>query len=355
MTYDASFHYPEAREMEWRPLGKTDMKVSKLGLGGGAFGNIYGKVTQETVNEMVLKALKSGINFIDTAPWYGQGVSEERLGVALQNVPREKYFIATKVGRYQIEPLNEMFDFSVDKVEKSVKDSLRKLRLSYVDLIQVHDIEFSASIEQIVRHTLPTLMRLKKEGLVRYIGITGYNLGVLKKVVRLSTPGTIDTVLSYARCNLINQDLMDDLEFFKSRGIGLINASPLALGLLTNQVDPPDWHIAPDLVKQCVKKAAKLCQDRGEDLAMISNWYSLNMDSYVATTLSSMIDDDQLARNLKAATSKDPMVGPDLLSLLKRVFDDLPISQWENLEVTRYWKQMKDNEEWKQNLDCNID
>ena len=115
-------------------------------------------MTQETVNEMVLKALKSGINFIDTAPWYGQGVSEERLGVALENVPREKYFIATKVtstsfsafkdfsklsflslqvGRYQIEPLNEMFDFSVDKVEKSVKDSLRKLRLSYVDLIQV--------------------------------------------------------------------------------------------------------------------------------------------------------------------------------------------------------------------------
>ena len=119
-----------------------------------------------------------------------------------------------------------MFDFSVDKVEKSVKDSLRKLRLSYVDLIQVlsnqyfsifiylyhflqvHDIEFSASIEQIVRHTLPTLMRLKKEGLVRYIGITGYNLGVLKKVVRLSTPGTIDTVLSYARCNLINQGML---------------------------------------------------------------------------------------------------------------------------------------------------
>ena len=62
-----------------------------------ASGNIYGKVTQETVNEMVLKALKSGINFIDTAPWYGQGVSEERLGVALENVPREKYFIATKV------------------------------------------------------------------------------------------------------------------------------------------------------------------------------------------------------------------------------------------------------------------
>ena len=65
-----------------------------------ASGNIYGTVTQETVNEMVLKALKSGINFIDTAPWYGQGVSEERLGVALQNVPRAKYFIATKVQHF---------------------------------------------------------------------------------------------------------------------------------------------------------------------------------------------------------------------------------------------------------------
>ena len=89
---------------------------------------------------------------------------------------------------------------------------------------------------------------------------------------------------------------------------------------------------------------------------MISNWYCLNMDDYVATTLSSMIDDDQLARNLKAATSREPMVGPDLLSHLKRIFDDLPISQWENLEVNRYWKQMKEaNKEWKQNLDCNID
>ena len=85
---------------------------------------------------------------------------------------------------------------------------------------------------------------------------------------------------------------------------------------------------------------------------MISNWYSLNVDEYVATTLSSMIDDDQLARNLKAATTKEPMADLDLLQALHRIFDDLPISQWENLEVNTYWKQMKDKE-WKQNLDTN--
>ena len=91
---------------------------------------------------------------------------------------------------------------------------------------------------------------------------------------------------------------------------------------------------------------------------MISNWYSLNVNEYIATTLSSMIDDDQLARNLKAATAKDPPMASeaetsasDLLQALKRIFDDLPISQWENLEVNTYWKQMNENKEWKQNLD----
>merc|ERR1712109_199791 len=101
------------------------------------------------------------------------------------------------------------------KVEQSFKKSLERLQLPYVDLIQVHDIEFSQSIDQIVKHTLPTLMKLKKAGLARYIGITGYNLGVLKKIVRLSPPGTIDTVLSYGRYNIINQDLQEDLSFYQ--------------------------------------------------------------------------------------------------------------------------------------------
>lgn len=98
-----------------------------------------------------------------------------------------------------------MFDFSVAKIEQSFKDSLEKLQLDYVDLIQIHDIEFAQSLDQIVKYTLPALKRLKDQGLARFIGITSYNLGVLKKVVKLSAPGTIDTVLSYARCNLINQ------------------------------------------------------------------------------------------------------------------------------------------------------
>lgn len=162
-------------------------------------------MNQETVNEIVLKALQSGINFIDTAPWYGQGLSEQRLGIALKNIPRDKYFIATKVGRYIWDPIDLMFDFSSSKVEKSVKESLAKLQLDYIDLIQIHDVDLTESIDQIVNFTLPALKKLKDLGLVRYIGITAYNLGVLKKITRLSEPGIIDTILSYARCNLLNQ------------------------------------------------------------------------------------------------------------------------------------------------------
>ena len=98
-----------------------------------------------------------------------------------------------------------MFNFTVSKIEQSFKESLENLQLPYVDLIQVHDVEFSQSIDQIVNKVLPTLQGFKKAGKVRYIGITGYNLGVLKNIVKRSPPGTIDTVLSYGRCNMIDQ------------------------------------------------------------------------------------------------------------------------------------------------------
>ena len=98
-----------------------------------------------------------------------------------------------------------MFNFTVSKIEQSLKETLENLQLPYVDLIQVHDVEFSQSIDQIVNKVLPTLQGFKKAGKVRYIGITGYNLGVLKNIVKRSPPGTIDTVLSYGRCNMIDQ------------------------------------------------------------------------------------------------------------------------------------------------------
>ena len=125
---------------------------------------------------------------------------------ALQETACDQSRFFFQVGRYEKDP-SKMFNFTVAKIQQSFKQSLDNLQLPYVDLIQVHDCEFSGSIDQIVKKVLPTLLEFKKEGKARYIGITSYNLGVLKKIVQLSAPGTIDTVLTYGRCNLVNQGI----------------------------------------------------------------------------------------------------------------------------------------------------
>ncbi|TOF86272.1 hypothetical protein CGJ15_25265, partial [Vibrio parahaemolyticus] len=197
-TYVEGFHDPEAvKKMAYRQLGNTDMKVSLMSLGGGPLGGIYGHNTEKECIETVHLALKSGINYIDTSPFYGNGRSEEIIGKALKGVPRSSYYIATKVGRYEL-AIERMFDFSGERVEKSVDKSLKLLGLDYVDVIQVHDLEFADNIDIVLKETLPALQKVVKQGKARYIGITGYPVYLLKEVVEKSNV-KIDVVLSYAR------------------------------------------------------------------------------------------------------------------------------------------------------------
>lgn len=352
-TFVPSFHTDQdlVEKLRYSQLVGS-MTVSHLGLGGASFGNIYADLHQDEVNALVTKCLKSGVNYIDTAPWYGQGLSETRLGIALQQVPRQTFYVATKVGRYELDTKN-MFDFSEAKTCASVRSSLKKLQLDYIDLIQVHDVEYTTSVDQIVHHTLPTLVALKKEGLVRHIGITGYTLTVLKKIVRLAPPESIDTVLSYGRCNILNQDLLDDLDFFRKRNLGLINASPLALGLLCNEFNVPSWHLAPELTKETCKKAAQFCKDNNVSLASVALRWALRQHDGIATTLTSVTNQKQLAENLSAAADSKQQITDTHLAqekLVCNLFCDLPITHWENVDVVRYFDEMKANK-WRQNVD----
>lgn len=146
------------------------MSVSVLGLGASAFGSVFRKTSDEECERVVHRLIGTGgINYIDTAPWYGQGKSELVLGRALQSVPRSSYFIATKVGRYELEPAG-MFDFSYERTIRSVDESLGKLGLSYVDVIQAHDVEFAPSLDVVLNETLPALEKVKSAGKARYIG-----------------------------------------------------------------------------------------------------------------------------------------------------------------------------------------
>lgn len=169
-TYLQAFHGAAGdNKMLYRQLGKTALYTSYLGFGASSLGSVFRATDDLEACEVVKLAMKSGINYIDTAPWYGHGKSEKVLGNALKEIPREVYYIATKVGRYHPNPA-EMFDFSYDRTMASVDESLERLGLSYVDLIQVHDIEFAPSLDIVVNETLLALQKIKEQGKARYIG-----------------------------------------------------------------------------------------------------------------------------------------------------------------------------------------
>ena len=217
--------------MQYRQLGATGMKLSVIAMGGSGFGNVYGKIDEGNAIRAVRYAIDKGVNYFDTAYWYGQGTSESFLGKALHGIQRERFYIGTKVGRYE-QDIPSMFDFSAEKVTQSAEESLKRLKLEYVDILQVHDVEFAPSVDMIVNETIPAVQKLKERGLCKFIGITGYPLGALRAVVDRST-FKIDSVLSYCRLTMNDSSLASDFDFYKSKGIPLINASPVSMGLLT--------------------------------------------------------------------------------------------------------------------------
>ncbi len=212
-------------------------------------------------------SLDRGINYIDTAYWYGQGHSEKFLGKALSGISRDKYFISTKAARYEIDYPN-MFDFDPEKFTKSAEQSLKRLQLDYVDILQIHDIEFSSSLDIIVNETLPALEKLKQRGLCRFIGITGYPIEPLIEVIKRS-PVTIDSVLSYCRLSMYDNTLADHFNFFKSNNVALINACAVGMGLLTKQ-GTLDWHPALPDMKEACKNAVDYCNTQNVDVTRLA-------------------------------------------------------------------------------------
>ena len=240
-------------------------------MGGSGYGNVYGQINEAQSLDSVHYAIDRGINYIDTAYWYGQGSSEQFLGKALQDIPREKYFIGTKVGRYELD-IRNMFDFSAEKVTRSAEESLKRLQLDYVDLLQVHDVEFAPSIDIIINETLPAVDHLRDRGLCRFIGITGYPIKVLRDVLERSSV-KIDSVLSYCRLTVWDPSLTEHFSYFQSKGIPLINASPIGMGLLATAPLQP-WHPASSDIKEACAKAVKYCEEEGVDISHLAIKYS---------------------------------------------------------------------------------
>jgi L-galactose dehydrogenase len=236
--------------MQRRLLGQTGMSVSVIGFGASSLGNVFGEVGVAAGERAVSAAVDAGINLFDVSPFYGLTLAEERLGAALQG-RRERVILATKCGRYGVND----FDFSARTITEGLEASLRRLRTDYVDVLQAHDIEF-AETSRILGEAIPAMERLREQGKVRAIGVTGYWPAMLAHV---ASAAKLDCVLNYCHANLFVDDMLHALLPVAAKtGLGLLNASPLHMGLLGDR-PIPDWHPAPPGVRAAADEVRRIC------------------------------------------------------------------------------------------------
>jgi len=262
--------------MKTRSLGKTGLQVPILSFGASSLGQEFRSVTLDEALGSVKAALECGLNLIDTSPFYGRGMSEVLLGVALKSIPRDDYLLCTKLGRYDL----SHFDFSAKRVAESVDVSLHRLGTDHLDIILCHDIEF-VPMQQIVDETLPALRKAREQGKIRFIGFSGYP----QKIFRFICDQTeVDCVLNYNQYTLQNTRFADEtIAYLEAKGIGVMNAGPFSARLLTDAPLPP-WLKEPEEVKGAARRAADLCRARGSSIAKLALQFSI-ANPGIATTV----------------------------------------------------------------------
>lgn len=273
--------------MRTRSLGRTGLEVSILGYGASPLGGVFGEVEAGEAERAVHTAVDLGINLFDVAPYYGLTRAETALGGALAGIPRDRYIVATKVGRYG----GADFDFSAARVLRSIEESLTRLRVEMIDIITCHDIEFVA-IEQVIGEAIPALYRAREQGKVRFIGVSGLPLKIYHTVLDRIP---LDTILSYCHYCLNDDSLAEHLPYFQQKGVGVVNASPFAMGLLTGR-ELPEWHPAGEPLRAACRRATDHCRSRGASLPALALQYSVSHPG-IAVTLTGMRSQQEVEQN----------------------------------------------------------
>ena len=299
--------------MHYRQLGSTGLKVPVLSFGGSSLGGAFRATDDNEAIRTVHVALDHGMNFIDVSPYYGATKAETVLGRALQGVARDRYLLATKVGQYG----QGEFDFSAARVTRSLDESCARLGVDYIDVLQCHDIEF-ADIDQIVNETLPALVKLRTAGRIGHIGITGLPLKIFSSVLDRVGPGVVETVLSFCRYELNDTALDSLVPYFKQKGVGVINASPTGMGLLTER-GVPSWHPAPPAMVAGARRAVDYCKSAGADIVKLAVQFCVAHPG-IATTLVGSANPDNIRKNIAYANEPiDFELMGKVLELLKPI------------------------------------
>lgn len=315
--------------MIYNDLGKTGIKVSNISFGASSLGGVFRQISEEEAIKAVFTAIDNGINFIDVSPYYGHLKAETVLGKALKQIPRDRYYLSTKVGRYGKDGVN-LWDYSAKRVTESVYESMERLNIDYIDLINVHDIEFQASMEgglqKVVDETLPALVALREKGVVGHVGITDLQPENLKWVIEHSDPGTVESILCFCHYSLNDDMLLDYLDFFESHGIGVINASPLSMGLLSDR-GTPEWHPAPQPLKDACRRAAEYCRSKDYPIEKLAMQFSTSLNPRIATTLFSSANPKNVLKNINYVS--EPM-DKQLVKDVQAIIGDQMRVRWKN-------------------------
>lgn len=309
--------------MKYYACGNTGMELSQLSFGASSLGGVFHAIREADAIKAVFTAIENGMNFIDVSPYYGHYKAETVLGKALIEIPRNKYYLSTKVGRYGKDGVNT-WDYSGKRATESVYESMERLHVEHIDLINVHDIEF-ADLHQVVEETLPALIELKKQGIVKHVGITDLQLANLKWVIDHSPEGTVETILNFCHYCLNDDALSDYLDYFESKGVGIINASPFGMGLLSER-SVPSWHPAPQSLVSACQKAVQHCLAKHYPIEKLAIQYAVS-NPRIATTLFSSANPENVKKNISYV--EEP-IDWNLVQEVKDIIGDQQRVSWLN-------------------------
>ncbi len=303
--------------MEKRQLGQTGIELTSLGFGASSLGAEFRTVDISEALRSVRVAIDGGINFIDTSPYYGRGMSEVLLGQILPEIPRDRYFLGTKLGRYA----PNHFDFSAQRVVESIDVSLERMRVDHLDFVLCHDLEY-VEMSQIVEETIPAIKKQIEKGKVRFVGVSGYPMKMLKYVL---ASAEIDVILTYNHYTLQNDMALELVPICRDMGVGLMNAAPFSARLLTSAPLPP-WHKATPRVREVAKQAAEHCREKGVDIAQLALQFSLANPEF-ATCVTGSANPKRVEQWLQWA--EEPL-DQQLLAQVKEILE--PIHNWFYIE-----------------------
>ncbi len=300
-----------------RKLGNTDMDLTVLSFGASSLGAEFRGIDLDEALRSVRVAIDLGMNFIDTSPFYGRGMSEMLLGRVLPDIPRDGYYLGTKLGRYA----GQHFDFSARRVAESVDISLERMHVDHLDIVLCHDLEF-VEMSQIVEETLPALRQQVALGKVRYIGVSGYPMKMFKYILARAD---VDVILTYNHYTLQNDMALDLVPICEEKGVGLMNAAPFSARLLSD-APLPKWHKATPRVREVARQAAAHCRQRGVDIAQLALQFSLANPAF-ATCITGSANPDRVAEWVRWAA--EPL-DTQLLAEVQQILQ--PIHNWFYIE-----------------------